>query len=148
MNKRYFLYIILKKCFSIQPKMRIRNFTKMGEGLQCCRSSPREDLHWKGEDLQRCKLSPMGEGLQCCRSSGGRSAMLQILRGEGLQCCRPSGGKVCKGEGLQYNTGTSEDVFYLLAIRGPTRGEGMPGIEPGSTDPQSNPLPLRHRGGL
>ena len=49
---------------------------------------------------------------------GGRSAMLQIVRGkvcnvadlpgEGLQCCRPSGGKVCKGEGLQYNTGTAE----------------------------------------
>ena len=25
-------------------------------------------------------------------------------------------------------TGTSEDVFYLLAIRGPTSGEGMLGI--------------------
>ena len=47
---------------------------------------------------------------------GGRSAMLKIFRGkvcnvadlpgEGLRCCRPSGGKVCKGEGLQYNTGT------------------------------------------
>ena len=44
-------------------------------------------------------------------------------------------------------TGTSEDVFNILAIRGPTRGEGMPGIEPGSSDPQSSPLPLRHRGG-
>ena len=44
-------------------------------------------------------------------------------------------------------TGTSEDVFNLLAIRGPTRGEGKPGIEPGSSDPQSSPLPLRHRGG-
>ena len=44
-------------------------------------------------------------------------------------------------------TGTSEDVFYLLAIRGPTRGEGMPGIEPGSPDPQSSLLPLRHCGG-
>ena len=42
--------------------------------------------------------------------------MLQIVRGkfcnvadlpgEGLQCWRPSGGKVCKGEGLQYNTGS------------------------------------------
>ena len=38
--------------------------------------------------------------------------------------------------------------LYLLAIRGPTHGEGMPGIEPGSTDLQSSPLPLRHRGGL
>ena len=38
-------------------------------------------------------------------------------------------------------TGTSADVFNLLAIRGPTRGEGMPGIEPGSSDPQSSPLP-------
>ena len=45
-------------------------------------------------------------------------------------------------------TGTSEDVFYLLAIRGPTSGEGNPGIEPGSSDPQSSPLPLRHRGGV
>ena len=44
-------------------------------------------------------------------------------------------------------TETSEDVFNLLAIRGPTRGEGKPGIEPGSSDPQSSPLPLRHRGG-
>ena len=45
-------------------------------------------------------------------------------------------------------TGTSEDVFNLLAIRGPTRSEGKPGIEPGSSDPQSSPLPLHHRGGL
>ena len=46
------------------------------------------------------------------------------------------------------STGTSEDVFNLLAIRGPTRSEGKPGIEPESSDPQSSPLPLRHRGGL
>ena len=44
--------------------------------------------------------------------------------------------------------GTSEDVFYLLAISGPTRGEGKRGIEPGSSDPKSSPLPLRHRGGI
>ena len=37
---------------------------------------------------------------------------------------------------------------YLLAIRGPTRGEGKRGIEPGSSDPKSSPLPLRHRGGI
>ena len=37
--------------------------------------------------------------------------------------------------------------FYILAIRGPTRGEGKRGIEPGSSDPKSSPLPLRHRGG-
>ena len=48
---------------------------------------------------------------------------------------------------LDTGTGTSEDVFNLLAIRGPTRGEGKPGIEPGSSDPKSSPLPLRHRGG-
>ena len=48
---------------------------------------------------------------------------------------------------LDTGTGTSEDVFYLLAIRGPTRGEGKRGIEPGSSDPKSSPLPLRHRGG-
>ena len=44
-------------------------------------------------------------------------------------------------------TGTSEDVCYLLAIRGATRGEGKRGIEPGSSDPKSSPLPLCHRGG-
>ena len=38
-----------------------------------------------------------------------------------------------------------EDVFNLLSIRGSTRGEGMPGIEPGSPDPLSNPLPQRQR---
>ena len=43
-------------------------------------------------------------------------------------------------------TGMSEDVSYLLAIRGPTRCAGMPGIESGSLDPRSSPLPLRHRG--
>ena len=41
-------------------------------------------------------------------------------------------------------TGTSEDVFYLLATRGPTRSESYPGIEPGSPDPQSSSLPIRH----
>ena len=46
------------------------------------------------------------------------------------------------------STGTPEDVFYLLAIKGPTRSEGKPGIEPGSSDPQLSPLPLRHRVGL
>ena len=45
-------------------------------------------------------------------------------------------------------TWMSEDVFNLLAIRGPICGEAMPGIDPGSSDPQSSPLPLRHRGGL
>ena len=41
-------------------------------------------------------------------------------------------------------TGTSEDVFNLLAIRGPTRrGEGKPRIEPGSPYPRSSPLPLK-----
>ena len=40
------------------------------------------------------------------------------------------------------STGTPEDVFNLLAIRLPTRGEGMAGIEPGSPYPQSSPLPL------
>ena len=48
---------------------------------------------------------------------------------------------------LDTGTGTSEDVFYLLAIRGPTRGEGKREIELGSSDPKSSPLPLRHRGG-
>ena len=39
----------------------------------------------------------------------------------------------------------AEDVFNFLAIRGPTRGEGMQGIEPGSSDQQSSPQTLRHR---
>ena len=39
-------------------------------------------------------------------------------------------------------TGRSEDVFNILAIRGPTRGEGMRGIEPGSSDPATS-MPLR-----
>ena len=42
-------------------------------------------------------------------------------------------------------TGTSEDVFYLLAIIGPTCGEGMLGIEPRSPNPQSSPLPLHEK---
>ena len=41
-------------------------------------------------------------------------------------------------------TAMPEDIFYLLAISGPTRREGVPGIEPGSSDPQSSRLPLRH----
>ena len=41
-------------------------------------------------------------------------------------------------------TRTSEDVFYLLATRGPTHSEGMPEIEPRCPDPQSSPLPVRH----
>ena len=40
--------------------------------------------------------------------------------------------------------GTSEDVFNLLAIRGPTRCESMAGIESGSPDLQSSLLPIRH----
>ena len=40
-----------------------------------------------------------------------------------------------------------EDVFNLLAIRRPTRGEGMSGIEAGFSDPLSSPLPPRHHGG-
>ena len=47
---------------------------------------------------------------------GGMSAMLQIFRGEGLQCCRPSGGKVCKGEDLQYNTGTNVRGANVIAL--------------------------------
>ena len=41
----------------------------------------------------------------------------------------------------------SEDLLKLLAIRGHTRSEDMPGIEPGSPDPKSSPLPLRQQGG-
>ena len=47
--------------------MRIRNFTKMGEGLQCCRSSPGEDLRWKGESSAMLQIFPLGA---CCRSLG------------------------------------------------------------------------------
>ena len=35
-------------------------------------------------------------------------------------------------------TGTSEGVFYLLAVRRSTRGEGIPGFEPGSSDPHTD----------
>ena len=70
--------------------------------------------------------------LTCCR------ALNVMGREESLACqAYPDTG-----------TGTSEDVFYLRAIRGPTRSEGKPGIKPGSSDPQSSPLLLRHRGGL
>ena len=41
----------------------------------------------------------------------------------------------------------SEDVFNLLAIRGSTLGEGMTGIAPRSSDPQSSPQPLCHSSG-
>ena len=43
-------------------------------------------------------------------------------------------------------TGTSEDIFYFIAIRGTIRDESMPGIETRSSDSRSSPLPLRHRG--
>ena len=65
----------------------------------------------------------------------------QLSRFQILTCCQAP--KAYPDTG----TGTSKDVFNLLAIRGPTRGEGKPGIEPGSSDPQSSPLPLLHRGG-
>ena len=42
----------------------------------------------------------------------------------------------------------SKYVFNLLAIRGPTLSEGMPGIKPGFPDPQFSPLPIRHCGKL
>ena len=100
--------------------MRIRNVTKMGEGLQCCRSSPGEDLQWKGGDLQCCKPSPCREGLQCCRSSGGRSVMLKIFLGEGLQCCKPSGGsargKVCNTTPVRNRFFKSEVFSWRLCV--------------------------------
>ena len=73
--------------------MRIRNFTKMGEGLQCCRSSPGGRSAMKGGRSDMLQIYPHG-GKVCnvADLSGGRSAMLQTFRG-----------KVCKGEGLQYN---------------------------------------------
>ena len=103
--------------------MRIRNFTKMGEGLQCCRSSPGEDLQWKREGLQCCKHSPLGEGLQCCRSSGGRScnvsdlpggrsAMLQTFRGEGLQ-----GGRSAIQHRLNYVVCVMNIIWLMLTRR-------------------------------
>ena len=41
----------------------------------------------------------------------------------------------------------SEDVSNLLVSKGPTPDEGIPGIEPGSLDPQSSPESLHHRDG-
>ena len=62
-----------------------------------------------------------------------------------LTCCRaPTAGVFSVPSLPRYG---HRDVFYLLAIRGPTRGEGKRVIEPGSYDPKSSPLPLRHRGG-
>ena len=36
----HYNYFMFKNLLFIHPKLRIRNSTKMGEGLQCCRSSP------------------------------------------------------------------------------------------------------------
>ena len=66
---------IFEQTFSVHPKMRIRNFTKMGEGLQCCRSSPRGRSAMKGGISAMLQTFPLG----------GRSATLQTFRGGGLQ---------------------------------------------------------------
>ena len=132
MNKRHLLYIILKNCFSIHPKMRIRNFTKMGEGLQCCISSPGTICNERGRICNVADLPPLGkvcnvadlpgEGLQCCRSSGGRSAMLQIFRGGGGKVCnvadlpggRSARGKVCNSTPASSIRRLSSLTFHIF----------------------------------
>ena len=67
------LYYTKKKdFFSVLPKLRTRNFTKMGEYLQHCRHPHGEDLQWKGKVCNVANLPPW-------------DAMLQTFRGEGLQ---------------------------------------------------------------
>ena len=97
-------FTIIQNPFFLHPKMRIRNFTKMGEGLQYCRSTPGEGLQWKGEICNVANLPPWGKVCNVADLSGGNDCNVAELPA-GLQCCRPSGGKVCKGDGLQYNTG-------------------------------------------
>ena len=46
------------------------------------------------------------------------------------------------------DTGPGRQKTSLTSsIRGPTRDEGILGILPGTSDSQSSPLPLCHRGG-
>ena len=65
------LYNSQKVFFSIYQRMRIRNFTKMGEGLQ-----------WKGEICNVANLPPWGKVCNVADLPGGRSAMLQTFRGK------------------------------------------------------------------
>ena len=97
--------------------MKIRRYIKMGEGPQCCRSSPGEDLQWQGE------------GLQCCGSSWGRYA---IQHRHTLTACRSSNGKEVKnGDPVRVGSWYVKDpdrvtVLNLLAVRWSARSEGMP----------------------
>ena len=104
------IMIFLNLYFHIYPKIRIRNFkfffTKIARGRSAMlQIFPRVRSAMKGGR----------SGMLQTFALGGRSAMLQIFRGKvcnvadlpgggGMQCCRPSGGRVCKGEGLQFNT--------------------------------------------
>ena len=98
--------------------MRIRNFTKMGEGLQCCRSlpppvqispPPRTDLppppgekicNERGKICNVANLLLWVEGMQCCRSSGEGGGVCNVADLPGRRSAR--------GGGLQYTTGTSQ----------------------------------------
>ena len=53
----------------------------------------------------------------------------------GTQCHGQLGSYACRAY-PDTETRSTEDVFFLLAVRGPTRDEGKPGIEPWSSDPQ------------
>ena len=85
--------------------MRIRNLKKLGKVCNVAGLPPGKICNERGKICNVANLS-----------LGGRPAMLQNFRGKvcnvadlpgkGLQGCRHSGGKVCKGEGLQYNTGS------------------------------------------
>ena len=99
-------YYNLKSFISIYPKIRIRNFTKMGKVCNVA------DLPQGKICNERGKICNVAN-----RPLKGRSAMLQIFRGKVCNVADLPGGrfamlqtfrgKVCKGEGLQYNTGRS-----------------------------------------
>ena len=92
----FFLYIRKWESKTLQKWGKICNVADLPPGKIC---------NERGKICNVCKPSHLGEDLQCCKPSP---------LGEGLQCCRSSGGKVCKGEGLQYNTGT---LYTALADR-------------------------------
>ena len=114
----YSLLLWLKPFFQYTRKWESGTLQKWGKVCNVADLPPGKICNERGKICNVANLPPWGkdcnvadlpgEGLQRCRSSGG----------EGLQCCRPSGGKICKGEGLQYNTGiffqTPYDQFDVI----------------------------------
>ena len=85
--------------------MRIRNFTKMGKVCNVADLPPGKICNERGEICNVANLPPWGKVFN-----------VADLLGKSLQCCRSSGGKVCKGEGLQYNTGTNVQGANVIAL--------------------------------